>query len=77
MGFEVLVLLAELLLEVQTGSGEPLLTDVLVIGVQSVLNLAQAVSDQVVQQVVVDSSLFEGELGLADFRNDAVVQIGC
>ena len=41
MGVEVLVLLAELLLEVQTGGGQALLTDVLVGGVQGVLDLIQ------------------------------------
>ena len=72
---EVLVLLAELLLEVQTGSGQPLFPDILVGGIQSVLDLIQAVGHQVVQQLVVDSSLLEGELGLANLGHDAVDEL--
>ena len=75
MGVEVLVLLAELLLEVQTGGGQALLPDVLVGGVQSVLDLTQAVSHQIVQQLVVDGGLLEGELGLADLGDDGVDEL--
>ena len=75
VGLEVLVLLRKLVLEVDPGSGQPLLADVLVIGVQSVLDLGQAVGDQIVQQVMVDSSLLEGELGLANLGNDGVDEL--
>ena len=75
MGIEVLVLVGELLGEVQPGGGEPLLPDILVGGIQSVLDLVQAVVHQVVQQLVVDGGLLEGELGLADLGHDAIDEL--
>ena len=75
VGVEVFVLFAELLLEVQTGGGQALLPDVLVGGVQSVLDLIQAVGHQIVQQLVVDGGLLEGELGLADLGHDGVDEL--
>ena len=75
VGLEVLVLVSELVGEVHTGSGEPLLPDVLVVGVQGILDLVQAVGHQVVQQVVVHGGLLEGELGLADLGHNAVDEL--
>ena len=75
MGIEVLVLVGKLLGKVQPGGSQPLLPDVLVVGIQSVLDLVQAVVHQVVQQLVVHGGLLEGELGLADLGHNAVDEL--
>ena len=68
----VLVLFGKLLGKVQTGLVQPGFPDVLVVGVQRILDLVQAVFHQIVQHVIVDSGLFKGELGLADGGDDLV-----
>ena len=75
VGLKVLVLVGKLLGEVQPGGGQPLFPDVLVGGVQSVLDLIQAVGHQIVQQLVVDGGLLEGELGLANLGHDGVDEL--
>ena len=75
VGVEILILVRELLGEVQPGGGQPLFPDVLVGGIQSVLDLIQAVVHQVVQQLMIHGGLLEGELGLADLGYDAVDEL--
>jgi len=71
----VAVLFAELLLEVHDGLGQALFADVLVVGVEGVFDLAHAVIAEVVEHVVVDGGLLEGELRLADRLDDRVDEL--
>ena len=66
------VLFAELLLEVDDGGGQALFTDVLVVGVEGVLDLVHAVVHEIVEHLVVDGGLLKGELRLADRVDDVV-----
>ena len=75
MHVEVLVLVGKLLCEIAAGSGQALLADVLVVGIQRVFDLIHAIGAQIVEQLMVDGSLLEGELRLADDGDDLVDEL--